>query len=75
MNSSLRSLASARVLLGNIVRAQQAAVGHQDHPLDRKARQHLAQHAFQGLGLADIAGMHRVHQRQSLGGLDHASTN
>ncbi|CUH39351.1 hypothetical protein JSE7799_02075 [Jannaschia seosinensis] len=63
---------SDRGQFGDVVEAEQAAVGHQHHPLDREAREHLLQHPLQGLRLGDVAGVDRMQERQSFCGLDHA---
>ena len=66
------ALISQRAQLPDVLQAQEAAVRHQDEALNRKAGEHLLQHALQSPCLADIAGMNGVHERQPLGGLHHA---
>ena len=57
---------------GDIVQAQQAAISDNDHALDVEAFEHRRQHRLQRLCLRYVAGMHRVHQRQTFGRLHHA---
>ncbi|OIQ72076.1 hypothetical protein GALL_463030 [mine drainage metagenome] len=55
-----------------ILKAQQAAIGHQDDPLHREALQHHLQHRLQRLGLGHVARVNGVHQREPFGGLHDA---
>lgn len=57
---------------GNVVHAQQAAVGNDDHALDIEALEHRVQHRLQRRGLRHVAGVHGMHQRQTFGRLHHA---
>ena len=57
--------------LPDVFLIQEAATGHKDDPLDRKAGENLLQYALQCLCLADISGMVNVHQRQVLSALNH----
>ncbi len=61
-----------RAQFGDVVEAQQAAIGNHDHALDRKPFEHRRQHRLQRFRLGNIAGMHRVHEWQPLGRLNHA---
>ena len=58
--------------LADVLQAEQPAIGHEDDALDREALQDGRQHGLQGLGLGHIARMNRMHERQPIGGLDHA---
>ena len=66
------ALVGQRSQFADILQAQKAAVCHQDDTLNREPPQYRLQHALQRLCLADIAGVHGVHQRQAVCGLDHA---
>jgi len=54
----------------DVVQAQEPAISHKDHALDREALQNGGQHGLQGLRLGHVARMHGMHERQALGGLD-----
>lgn len=55
-----------------VVQAEQAAVGHQHHALERgEARQHLLHGRQQRGGLGGVAVEHFVVQRNAFGGLHH----
>ncbi|TLD43974.1 MAG: hypothetical protein FAZ92_03774 [Accumulibacter sp.] len=54
-----------------IVETQQAAIGNQDHALDRVARQHFLDGRYQRRRLAGIAGKDLVMDRQAVRRLDH----
>ena len=58
--------------LGDVVQAQEAAIGHDDHARDSKAFEDRLQHVLERLGLGHIAAMQRIHQRQTIDRLDHA---
>ena len=64
-----------RLQLRQVVGGQQAAIGHGDDPLDRKAPEHLLEHRLEGRHLGSVAIEHLVIQRDALGGLHHAHRN
>jgi hypothetical protein len=65
------ALIDQRGQVADILKAQQAAVRHQDDALDRKPLKNRLQRGLQRLRFSDIAGVDGMHQREALRGLDH----
>ena len=55
--------------LADVVHAEQAPIGHQDHPLDAKALEHPLEHRLQRARLGHVTRVHGVHERQAVGRL------